>query len=102
MRMCWGLGSPGGQKFNFLNTVMSVDQDALKIYPRIKLVTLGWGSNENTSRMGSNNQVSLDIFENRGFAMARHRMCSSLIGFFTSHQQSFSYKGTGLPPLNQY
>ena len=22
--------------------------------------------------------------------------------FFTSHQQSFSYKGTGLPGLNQY
>ena len=26
----------------------------------------------------------------------------SLILFFTSHQQSFSYKGTGLPGLNQY
>ena len=25
-----------------------------------------------------------------------------LICFFTSHQQSFSYKGTGLPGLNQY
>ena len=25
-----------------------------------------------------------------------------LILFFTSHQQSFSYKGTGLPGLNQY
>ena len=25
-----------------------------------------------------------------------------LIRFFTSHQQSFSYKGTGLPGLNQY
>ena len=25
-----------------------------------------------------------------------------LIWFFTSHQQSFSYKGTGLPGLNQY
>ena len=25
-----------------------------------------------------------------------------LIWFFTSHQQSFIYKGTGLPGLNQY
>ena len=25
-----------------------------------------------------------------------------LISFFTSHQQSFSYVGTGLPGLNQY
>ena len=25
-----------------------------------------------------------------------------LIWFFTSHQQSFSYLGTGLPGLNQY
>ena len=25
-----------------------------------------------------------------------------LIWFFTSHQQSFSYKGMGLPVLNQY
>ena len=25
-----------------------------------------------------------------------------LILFFTSHQQSFSYKGTGLPVLNKY
>ena len=25
-----------------------------------------------------------------------------LIWFFTSHQQSLSYKGTGLPGLNQY
>ena len=25
-----------------------------------------------------------------------------LIGFFTSHQQSFSYIGTGLPGLNKY
>ena len=25
-----------------------------------------------------------------------------LIWFFTSHQQSFSYKGTGLPGLNLY
>ena len=25
-----------------------------------------------------------------------------LIWFFTSHQQSFSFKGTGLPGLNQY
>ena len=25
-----------------------------------------------------------------------------LIWFFTSHQQSFSYKGTSLPGLNQY
>ena len=25
-----------------------------------------------------------------------------LISFFTSHQQSFGYKGTGLPGLNQY
>ena len=25
-----------------------------------------------------------------------------LIWFFTSHQQSFSYKGTGIPGLNQY
>ena len=24
------------------------------------------------------------------------------VWFFTSHQQSFSYKGTGLPGLNQY
>ena len=25
-----------------------------------------------------------------------------LFGFFKSHQQSFSYKGTGFPGLNQY
>ena len=30
------------------------------------------------------------------------RLILFLILFFTSHQQSFSYKGTGLPGLNQY
>ena len=29
-------------------------------------------------------------------------MCLCLIWFFTAHQQSFSYVGTGLPGLNQY
>ena len=29
-------------------------------------------------------------------------MVDCLICFFTSHQQSFNYKGTGLPGLNQY
>ena len=29
-----------------------------------------------------------------------HKFC--LIWFFTSHQQSFSYKGTDLPGSNQY
>ena len=29
-------------------------------------------------------------------------VCFCLIWFFTSHQQSFSYVGTGLPRLNQY
>ena len=29
-------------------------------------------------------------------------LCFCLICFLTSHQQSFSYKGTGLPLLNQY
>ena len=31
-----------------------------------------------------------------------HRVIVCLIWFFTSHQQSFSYIGTGLPWLNQY
>ena len=29
-------------------------------------------------------------------------VCFCLILFFTSHHQSFSYRGTGLPGLNQY
>ena len=33
---------------------------------------------------------------------ARLGVLFCLIWFFTSHQQSFSYKGTGLPGLNQY
>ena len=33
---------------------------------------------------------------------ALEMLCFCLIWFFRSHQQSFGYKGTGLPGLNQY
>ena len=46
------------------------------------------------------------LFSTRSFILlvtelaTRDMFC--LILFFTSHQQSFSYKGTGLPGLNKY
>ena len=46
----------------------------------------------NISR-GWTGQISSDIYSN---------LFVCLIWFFTSHQQSFSYIGTGLPGLNQY
>ena len=52
-----GMGSKPGYTENF--------------YPRIKLVTLGWGSKD---------QIPLDIFESVG--MAHHRMCSSYFFVF--------------------
>ena len=47
-----GLGGAGGQKFNFMNMVMwqiklkwmsNSPEYTENFYPRIKLVTLGWG-----------------------------------------------------------
>ena len=75
-----GLGSAGGggQKFNFLNMVMwhiklkgmsSRPGFIEKIYPRIKLVTLGWGQRIKYHKISSRAW---------GFAMARLRMCSSI------------------------
>ena len=60
------LGVLGGQKFNFMNTVMwhiklkgmsSRPGCTENFYPRIKLVTLGWGSKD---------RIPLDIFESVG------------------------------------
>ena len=54
-----GLGGSGGQKFNFMNMVMwhiklkeikSSPGYTEKIYPTIKLVTLGWGERSITIR----------------------------------------------------
>ena len=39
------------------------------------------------------------VYESKG---ETHSLIICLIWFFMSHQQSFSYKVTGLPGLNQY
>ena len=74
-----GLGGAGGQKFNFLNMVMwhikskgmsSRPAYTENFYPRIKLVTLGWGQRIKYHKISSSAW---------GFAMARHRMCSSFM-----------------------
>ena len=66
-----------GQKFNFLNIVMwhiklkgmsSRPGYTENFLPTIKLVTLGWGQRVNYHKISSRAW---------GFAMARHRMCSS-------------------------
>ena len=73
----WELGVLGGQKFNFVNMVMwhiklkgmsSRPGYTENFYPRIKLVTLGWGQ-----------RIKYHYISSRawGFAMARNRMCSS-------------------------
>ena len=48
----------------------------------------------------SKTNVKIDGLEN--ISDFTPKLCFCLIRFFTSHQQSFSYKGTGLPGLNQY
>ena len=76
----WDLGC-WGQKFNFLNMVMwhilkgmsSRPGYTEHFYPRIKLVTLRWGQRIKY------HQISSRAW---GFAMARQRMCSSLIVSF--------------------
>ena len=47
--------------------------------------------------------VMSDLIQNiRKTSQVRSTLFVCLIWFFTPHQQSFSYKGTGLPGLNQY
>ena len=75
----FGTWGAGGQKFNFMNMVMwhiklkgmsSRPGYAENFNPRIKLVTLGWGQRIEY------HEISLRAW---GFAMARHRMCSSYL-----------------------
>ena len=80
----WVMHAPGfgtwgcwGQKFYFLNMVMwhiklkgmsSRPRYTEKFYPRIKLVTLGWGQRIKYHKISSRAW---------GFVMAHHQMCSS-------------------------
>ena len=73
------LGVLVSQKFNFLNMVMwhiklkgmsSRPEYFENFYPKIKLVTLGWGQRIKYHQIYSRAW---------GFAMACHRMCSSFL-----------------------
>ena len=46
--------------------------------------------------------VQVNPFQQNGLPYSYQYECFCLIWLFTSHQQSFSYVGTGLPGLNQH
>ena len=54
--------------------------------------------------MNAPTYFALFMITHSGFIIGSVFVCLfvCLICFFTSHQQPFSYKGTGLPGLNQY
>ena len=95
-----GLGGVGGPIFfYFLNIVMlhiklkginSRHEYTEKFYPRIKLVTLGWGQRIKYHNISSRAW---------GFAMARHRMCSSFSCINVSQVPSQKLKPSAKPKV---